>query len=163
MVIGMHPAELSSTKAVLVTVFEFDVLSTQLARLKAQQASEPAGNAAPVDPGAPGNGLADHIVLLENALRRSVIAHPDTYHPDNRGYALAAVGTTVEVHDGSRQCHYRLSLGVDVEDEGNVLAVSAFSPVGAALMGRAVGDTVDIALPSGRSRTLEVLRIVDDA
>lgn len=163
MVRGMTLAALSSKKAVLVTVLEFEVLSTQLVRLKTQQASEPAVNAAPVDPVVPGSGLADQIVLLENALRGAVIVHPDTYRPDNRGYALAAVGTTVEVHDGSRLCRYRLTLGVDVEDEGDVLAVSAFSPVGAALMGCAVGDTVDIALPGGRSRSLEVQRIVGDA
>jgi len=159
----MPLAALSSTKAVLVTVFEFEVLTTQLARLKIQQASEPAANAAPVDPVVPGDALADQVVLLETALRRAVIAHPDTYHPDNRGYALAAVGTTVEVHDGSRRCFYRLTLGVDVEDEGDVLTVSAFSPVGAALMGRPVGDTVDIDLPGGRARTLVILRIEDKA
>lgn len=163
MVMGMPLAALSSTKVVLVTVFEFESLTTQLARLKVEQVSRPAGNTGPVDPAVPGNGLADQIVLLETALQRAVIAHPDTYHPDNRGYALAAVGTTVQVHDGAKRCFYRLTLGVDVHDDGDVVAVSAFSPVGAALMGRAVRDTVEIALPGGRSRTLEVLRITDDA
>lgn len=163
MVRGMPLAALSSTTVVLVTVTEFEVLNTQLARLKVELASTPAANAGPVDSSVPGNGLADQVVLLETALQRAVVAHPDTSHPEHRGYALAAVGTTVQVHDGSKRCHYRLALGVDVHDEGDVLVVSAFSPVGAALMGRAVGDSVEIALPGGRSRTLEVERIEDDA
>lgn len=146
-----------------MTVFEWEVLTTQLARLKRELASEPATRTAPVDPVVPGNALADQIDLLEGALRRAVVAHPGTCGPDARGYALAAVGTTVEVHDGTRRCAYRLTLGVDARDDGDVLAVSAFSPVGAALLGRAVGDTVEIELPGGRSRTLEVLAIVGDA
>lgn len=155
-------AALPSAKVVLVTVFEWEVLRTQLSRLKSELASEPAHRVAPVDPAVPGKSLADQIELLESTLRRAVIAHPDTYEPDNRGYALAAVGTTVKVHDGAKSCSYRLTLGVDVHDEGGALSVSAFSPVGVALMGRAVGEVADVALPGGGSRSLEILAIEDD-
>lgn len=158
---GMPLPAFPPTKVVLVTVFEWEVLNTQLARLKSEQASEPTTIASPIDPTVPGNALADQIELLESALRRAVIAHPDSYGPDNREYALAAVGTIVEVDDGRKRCFHRLTLGVDVRDDGDVLAVSAFSPVGAALMGRAVGDTVDIDLPGGRRRSLEILSIND--
>lgn len=146
-----------------MTVFEWEVLVAQLARLESERASEPSSNPAPVDPTVPGSGLADQIELLGGALRRAVIAHPDTYGRETRGYSLAAVGTTVEVDDGTKRCSYRLSLGVDARDVGDVLAVSAFSPVGAALMGSAVGDVVEVVLPGGRNRSLEVISIVDDA
>lgn len=145
-----------------MTVDEFDVLTTQLARLRVQQASEPTPNAAASDPVVPGSGLAEQIALLESALRRAVVERPGARNSEDRGFALAAVGTIVDAHDGAKTCRYRLTLGVEARDHGDVLAISAFSPVGAALMGRAVDDTVDVVLPRGRHRSLEVRRIVGD-
>ncbi|MGX6449138.1 GreA/GreB family elongation factor [Patulibacter sp. S7RM1-6] len=80
-------------------------------------------------------------------------------HPGADGYAVAAVGTTVEVDDGRRACRYRLVLGVEVDDEGVDRAVSATSPVGSALMGRGVDEIAHVALPDGRERRLRVVRI----
>ena len=37
--------------------------------------------------------------------------------------------------------------------------VSVLSPVGAALLGRCVGDVVTVALPNGRSRTLTITHV----
>jgi transcription elongation GreA/GreB family factor len=161
MVVDMLPTALPSTKVVLVTVRELEVLTDLLSRLKLRLASGPVATAAPGDPVVPGSGLADQVAFLESALRRAVVAHPDARRPGDPGFALAAVGTVVDTHDGAKRCRYRLTLGLDARDDGEeVLAVSVSSPVGAALMGRAVGDAVDVDLPGGRHRSLEILRIV---
>ncbi|MEV4418959.1 GreA/GreB family elongation factor [Patulibacter sp. NPDC049589] len=142
-------------QALLVTKPGFDALVARLAELR-----EARERAAGTDP-APGDDtaeLTDRIILVETALARAVIAHGARH-----GYALAAVGTVVEVDDGARPCAYRLVLLHDEGDDTAATPVSVLSPVGAALMGRAVGDAVEIALPNRRLRSLLVRRIRDDA
>jgi transcription elongation GreA/GreB family factor len=131
-----------ATKALLVTRPEYDALLAQLDRRRAERDADPAAD------------VADQIVQLETAAHRAVVAYPD-----DAGYLLVAVGTVVDVDDGRRRCRYRLAFDVDVPGEEGTTVVSAFSPVGLALVGRAPGDVVDIALPDGRVRSLRVVRI----
>jgi transcription elongation factor GreA len=51
--------------------------------------------------------------------------------------------------------------GAHAESEAGV--VSAVSPVGEALLGRSAGDLVQVKLPRGRTRELEVLAIRQSA
>lgn len=141
-------------QAVLMTKASHDAALAALERLRAEQAaSVPAGGAFP-DPATASAERTDQIVLLEIALARAVVAHPGA-----GGLSLAAVGTTVDVDDGRRRCAYRIVLAVEETDDDPARPVSAFSPVGAALMGHGVGETVTVALPDGRSRALELRRI----
>jgi transcription elongation GreA/GreB family factor len=143
-------------QALLVTKTGYDALVARLAALREARDRAPAtGDPVPADETAE---LTDRIVLVETALARAVIAHGARH-----GYALAAVGTVVEVDDGTHLCAYRLVLLHDEGDDATAPPVSVLSPVGAALMGRAVGDVVEIALPHRRRRSLLVRRIRDDA
>lgn len=153
MVFCMPQAASLAKKSFLVTVAEYEALVSHLSRLKDEQRGDDTrarGTAGP------GSDVTDQVVLLETALERAVVAHPG-----RTGYTLAAVGTIVGVDDGRRRCTYRLTFEVDATDDRADRQVSAFSPVGAALMGRAVDETVDISLPDGRFRSLHILSIRD--
>jgi transcription elongation factor GreA len=73
----------------------------------------------------------------------------------------AGIGSIVEVRDASGSAHRHVITGD--YDRGEVSdglrAVSASSPVGQALLGRATGDQVEVELPGGRVRSLEVLAV----
>ncbi|WP_210491290.1 GreA/GreB family elongation factor [Patulibacter sp. SYSU D01012] len=146
------PDTLLGTSAVLVTHRYLLDLKAELTRLRREASGWPTPVAD--DPGAALADPSDRIALLELALVRSVVAYPGP-----TGYTVAAVGTTVEVEDGRRTCRYRLVLGVEATDEGVDRAVSATSPVGAALMGRSVGEVAHVELPDGRERSLRVVRV----
>jgi len=137
----------------LVTMTEYEALVSHLSRLKGEQDENGTREV-----GGSVSDVTDQVVLLETALERAVIARPG-----RSGYTLAAVGTIVGVDDGRRRCTYRLSFEVGEATDRADRQVSAFSPVGAALMGRAVDETVDISLPGGRSRSLYILSIRDGA
>ena len=51
---------------------------------------------------------------------------------------------------------HRITGGFELAEPGDV---SANSPVGEALMGRAPGDMVEVDLPNGRTAKLEVLAV----
>ena len=96
--------------------------------------------------------LAGRAARLENLLASARVLDGGASN------GLASVGTVVEVQDidNKKVFEYRLSGGYE-RSAPNV--VSADSPVGRALMGRAAGAVVDVQVPSGRRRTLEILAI----
>lgn len=71
---------------------------------------------------------------------------------------VIALGSTVEVkdRDSGRRQRYRLTGGHEPLTLG---IASAGSPMGRALMGRRAGDMVEIVLPRGRQRRLEIIAI----
>jgi transcription elongation factor GreA len=71
---------------------------------------------------------------------------------------IVNVGTVVTVAglNGRTSATYEVVGSLQAERPG---VVSAGSPVGRALMGRAAGDSVEVELPGGRLRKLEVLAI----
>jgi transcription elongation factor GreA len=73
----------------------------------------------------------------------------------------AGIGSIVEVRDASGSAHRHVITGdYDRGEVGDGLrAVSASSPVGQALLGRATGDQVEVELPGGRVRSLEVVAV----
>jgi transcription elongation factor GreA len=66
---------------------------------------------------------------------------------------------TVQDLDTKRQETYALTLGefIEGDDDGNEMPVSMASPLGTALLGGQVGQTVTISLPMGKRR----LKIVE--
>lgn len=72
-------------------------------------------------------------------------------------------GSRVTIQDAETKKRevYALTLGefVEGDDGGDEMAVSMASPLGKALLGRKVGDSVDITLPMGK-RKLKVIELV---
>jgi transcription elongation GreA/GreB family factor len=80
--------------------------------------------------------------------------------PEGTAGAKVAMGAvvTVEDDDGEQQRYYLAPWGGGVALPGNVLAVTPSSPIGAALVGKELGDDVEIQRPGGR-RTLTVVEL----
>ena len=99
------------------------------------------------------NYLARHIRWLQSRLSDAILVDPaDTPTPDR-----VAFGATVEVLDSKdRRSRYRL-VGEDEADPGHGL-ISWASPLGRALFGARVGDTVIWVRPDGNLQ-LEVQNI----
>ncbi|MCC6223719.1 MAG: GreA/GreB family elongation factor [Thermoleophilia bacterium] len=99
--------------------------------------------------------LLDHrIALLEQRLRDARLVEPE---PDGE----LDVGERVRVRDlGSGETTAYRIVGTG---EGNPAAgeISHDSPIGAALVGRHVGDVVEVATPGGEIVRLEVLAVDD--
>ena len=91
-------------------------------------------------------GIAHISMLLESAL----VVDEATLES-----GIAALGSTVHVtdRDSGRRHRYRLTGGHEPLTLG---VASAGSPIGRALMGRRPGDVVDVVLPRGRPRRLEI-------
>jgi transcription elongation factor GreB len=112
-------------------------LRAELERLAGERAG--AGDPARVE------ALAGRAALLEATLATLTVLSPDGA-PEGR----AAFGTWVTVEDeGGARTTWRI-VGPDEADARQGL-VSAASPVGRALLGRAAGDEVEVERPGGRA------------
>jgi transcription elongation factor GreA len=97
--------------------------------------------------------LASRIASLASLLdQATVVAEPD------RNGDRVAVSSSVQVEDLEADTVQELRIIGDFERVAPN-AVSASSPVGQALIGRAVGDEVEVELPNSRTRTLEVIAV----
>lgn len=126
-------------------------LAATLVELQAAQHAQDVHGAAD-DPTDPVHGLQGRIALVEQALAQAQVVDED--QPTR-----AVVGTTVEVHDGRKLSRYTLTVLAPPVDPAGSIAVSVTSPVGVALIGAGIGDTVVVALPDGRRRELQVQQI----
>jgi hypothetical protein len=140
----------TDSRAVLLTQPCHDALQARLRRLRAEHGAVGTDVGDVVE----ATGVRNELATLELTLSRAVVAHAHGHR-----YALAAIGTVVDVVDGDRRSSYRLVLGPEPAEDDGSRSVSAFSPVGAALLGRAVGETVEVALPDMRVRSLRVVGI----
>jgi transcription elongation factor GreA len=123
-------------------------------RLKeARTFGEPAGNDDYLQ-------IQEEEVVLASRVRRLEALLATAHLVDNGSRdGIAAVGTVVEVEDlgtGERGEH-RLIGGHEAAPAHN--AASAASPIGQALIGKAPGAVVEVALPRGQTRTLKVLAV----
>jgi transcription elongation factor GreA len=87
--------------------------------------------------------IEGRILEIEDVLRRAVIIDEDTAH----SAARIVVGSGVKVDQDGNVRHYQI-VG---PPEADVLKgrISNDSPVGAALLGKQVGDTVEVNAPRG--------------
>jgi transcription elongation factor GreA len=94
--------------------------------------------------------LEGRILVIENMLRNAVIIE------EGSESGIVSVGTTVDVKDdfGKQTLTIVGPAEVDVA-EGRI---SMESPVGKALLGHSVGDTVDVVSPGG-SRQIKIVKI----
>jgi len=87
--------------------------------------------------------IEGRILEIEKIIRDAVIIHPETAPPD-----LVQLGSKVTVHhqDGSEE--YYIIVG-SAEANPSQGKISNVSPVGKALLGKRVGDEVEITVPAG--------------
>jgi len=96
--------------------------------------------------------VAARLARLESIVSRATVVGPASSNE------TVAIGSSVTIYDlGSGDTFEYSIAGAHATSEAGV--VSAVSPVGAALLGRARGDVVRVQLPRGRARELEVLAI----
>lgn len=69
-----------------------------------------------------------------------------------------AFGATVEVYDSSKEENIEYKLVTSEESDVSRGLISTSSPIGRALMGKQVGDTVTVVTPTGK-RELEILKL----
>jgi transcription elongation factor GreA len=96
--------------------------------------------------------LAVRAARLEELLRRARVVESTSLD------GKVAVGTVVEVRDvetGELREHEL----VGGHEAPRLKAVSAASPIGEALLGQEAGAVVEVQLPKGGSRRLEILRV----
>lgn len=95
--------------------------------------------------------LASRITSLE-----AVLASAKVIDEDEGDSGIVAIGAAVKVEDLTSGAMDEYLLVGDFEPPSPSVA-SAGSPVGRALIGRAVGDEVEVDLPGGRSRRLKIV------
>lgn len=92
------------------------------------------------------------ILELENVLRRAAIIDEAGAHKAGR----VMVGSGIEVEQDGQKRHYQI-VGAPEADPMHG-KISNESPVGSALLGRSVGDTVEVNVPKGVIK-IKVLKI----
>ena len=93
------------------------------------------------------------IVEMENTLRNCIVVEDDEVSTD-----VVGVGNTVKVMNGFLKKEQVITIvGANETDPIN-LKISSESPIGAALLGKKVGDTVSVDVPMGVMK-LNVLEI----
>ncbi|MGE5596501.1 MAG: transcription elongation factor GreA [Hyphomicrobiales bacterium] len=96
--------------------------------------------------------LEGRILDIEDTLRRATIIDDESA----KALGHIALGSRVEVEQDGKRRQYQI-VGAPEADPANG-KISNESPVGSALLGKAVGDTVDVHVPKGVIK-LKVLKI----
>ncbi|MGK2966278.1 MAG: transcription elongation factor GreA [Tepidiformaceae bacterium] len=96
--------------------------------------------------------LEGRILEIEDILRRARLIDEDVAHASGR----VQIGSGVEVEQDGKKRHYQI-VGTPEADptQGKI---SNESPVGSALLGHAVGETVEVLVPRGVSK-MKILKI----
>ncbi|MFN0147295.1 MAG: transcription elongation factor GreA [Dehalococcoidia bacterium] len=92
------------------------------------------------------------ILEVEDILHRAVIIDEKSAHVAGR----VLLGSGVEVEQDGKHHHYQI-VGAPEADPMNG-KISNESPVGSALLGRAVGETIDVHVPKGAIK-VKILKI----
>ena len=93
------------------------------------------------------------IVEMENTLRNCIVVENDEVSTDSVG-----VGNTVKVFNETLKKEQVITIvGANETDPAN-LKISSESPIGAALLGKKVGETVSVEVPVGVMK-LQILEI----
>jgi transcription elongation factor GreA len=98
--------------------------------------------------------LEARIAALEEKLRSASVIDASQIDAD-----IVRVGVTVSVKDEGTGKAMEYSIVGSTEANPSENKLSNESPVGKALLGHKKGDSVDVVLPNGKSRTLKVTKI----
>jgi len=95
------------------------------------------------------------IVEMENTLRNCIVVEDDEVTTDTVG-----VGNSVKVYNETLKMEQVITIVGANETEPAKLKISSDSPIGAALLGSKVGDTVTVEVPMGvmKMNVLEISR-----
>ena len=95
------------------------------------------------------------IVEMENTLRNCIVVEDDEVTTDTVG-----VGNSVKVYNETLKMEQVITIVGANETEPAKLKISSDSPIGAALLGSKVGDTVSVEVPMGvmKMNVLEISR-----
>ena len=97
----------------------------------------------------------EELQALEEKIRNAVVVSIDT--------TKVGLGLTVTVKDNDLNEEQTFAIvGVDVDPFSNPPKISSSSPIGSALNGKAVGDEVEVQVPSG-VRHFTVVKIEESA
>ena len=98
--------------------------------------------------------LEARIATLEEKLRSATVI--DASELDND---VVRVGATVNVSEGTKKDVFMIVGSTEADPSADPKRLSNESPIGKALLGHKKGDTVDVALPSGKTRQLKISKI----
>ncbi len=93
------------------------------------------------------------IIDMENTLRNCTVVEDDQVTTDTVG-----VGNTVKVKNASMKAEQTFTIVGANETDPKAMKISSESPIGAALLGKKVGETVAVDVPAGTMK-LQVLEI----
>jgi regulator of nucleoside diphosphate kinase len=85
--------------------------------------------------------------LLEQELHRAVVLSPEQLPAD-----VVTMNSTVLFEDEETHVQRQLTLCYPADAKGDDTRVSVLAPVGSALLGLSVGQSIDWEVPSGRRR-----------
>ena len=97
--------------------------------------------------------IEERIMKLENLLKKAVILDEDEISTD-----LVSVGSTVYLRENSDPEQVKYTIVGSAEADPYEMKISNESPVGRALLGKKVGDRVEVQIPDGVT-TYEVVKI----
>jgi regulator of nucleoside diphosphate kinase len=103
---------------------------------------------------APSYGQLPGIDALRGELDRAAVVEPVEVPPE-----VVTMNSTVRFVDEPTGSRFELTL-VYPDAAGSPEAVSVFAPVGSALLGLSVGQSIDWQVPGGRRLNLGVLEVV---
>ena len=92
---------------------------------------------------------------MENTLRNCVVVEDDEVSTD-----VIGVGNTVKVKNLTMKIDQTLTIVGANETDPKNMKISSESPIGAALLGKRKGETVDVEVPAGvmKLKVLEISR-----
>ena len=95
------------------------------------------------------------IVEMENTLRNCVVVEDDEVSTD-----VIGVGNTVKVKNLTMKIDQTITIVGANETDPKNMKISSESPIGAALLGKRKGETVDVEVPAGvmKLKVLEISR-----
>lgn len=96
--------------------------------------------------------MEGRILTLEEQLNRVKIVNKDTLPKD-----IVSIGSIVKIDDDGLEMEYCLVSSVE-SSSGDIPCITDQSPVGQALIGHKVGESVDVHAPSG-TFTIKILNI----
>ena len=100
-------------------------------------------------------GIEAKIVEMENTLRNCVVVEDDEVSTD-----VIGVGNTVKVKNLTMKIDQTITIVGANETDPKNMKISSESPIGAALLGKRKGETVDVEVPAGvmKLKVLEISR-----
>lgn len=95
--------------------------------------------------------LGEQADLLQEVLDLAEIVPSETIPPE-----VATLGSQLVIEDRDAAATQRITLVLPHEADAAAGRISVVSPVGRALLGRAVGESVEVRLPNGATRRVDI-------